>query len=97
LEVKIVPLEENTIEAQVDGLDYGIAEIVHDELLKNNKVVFAGVAPPHPLVKRIIIRVKTNGADPVESLTNAIKDATEKVNLLKEQVQKLKATAKAEH
>ena len=60
--------------------DYSIADIVHKELLNVKKVKFAGVAPPHPLIKTLTMQVHTDGGDSNKLLKEAVERAQEKMS-----------------
>ena len=56
----------------MDGEDYSVADIVHKELLNVKHVKFAGVAPPHPLIKTLTLQIHTDGADANKVLRDAL-------------------------
>ena len=64
---------------QIDKEDYSVADIIHKELLNVKHVKFAGVPPPHPLIKTLTIRVHTDGNKPTKSLIDAVKLSQEKI------------------
>ncbi len=80
--MKINSVGSNAIQVQIDGEDYSIADIVHKELLGVKHVKFAGVAPPHPLIKTLTLQVHTDGADPTKLLSEAVKLAQERLSNL---------------
>ncbi len=82
LKLKINSLGNNAIQVQIDGEDYSVADIVHEELLGEKHVKFAGVAPPHPLIKTLVIQVHTDGADANKALKEAVRMSQEKVSEL---------------
>jgi DNA-directed RNA polymerase subunit L len=73
--MKINSLGNDAIQIQIDGEDYSVADIVHKELLGVKHVKFAGVAPPHPLIKTLTIQVHTDGGDANELLKQAVTNA----------------------
>jgi len=80
--MKINSLGNDAIQVQIDGEDYSVADIVHKELLSVKHVKFAGVAPPHPLIKTLSIQVHTDGsagADANELLKEAVTNALERM------------------
>lgn len=84
MNLKIETLADNAISVQVDKEDYSIADIIHRELLNVKHVKFAGVPPPHPLIKTLTIQVHTEGTKPTKSLLDAVELSQEKVaDLLK--------------
>lgn len=65
---------------QIDREDYSIADIIHKELLNVKHVKFAGVPPPHPLIKTLTIRVHTDGYKPTKALLDAAELSQEKIS-----------------
>lgn len=85
--MKINSIGSDAIQVQIDGEDYSIADIVHKELLNVRHVKFAGVAPPHPLIKTLSIQVHTDGsagAEANELLKEAVSQAQAKMNEIME-------------
>lgn len=79
LNLKIDSVADNAVQIQIDKEDYSIADIVHKELLTVKHVKFAGVPPPHPLIKTLTIQIHTDGAKPTKSLEEAIEVSQTKV------------------
>ena len=71
LNLKVVSIADNAVQIQIDKEDYSIADIVHRELLNVKHVKFAGVPPPHPLLKTLTIQVHTDGASPMKLINEA--------------------------
>src|SRR5579863_4087946 len=86
--MKINSLGNEAIQIQIDGEDYSVADIVHKELLGVKHVKFAGVAPPHPLIKTLTIQVHTDGGNANELLKQAVSNASEKTQEILEAVKK---------
>jgi len=83
--LKVVSTAENAVQIQIDKEDYSIADIVHRELLNVKHVKFAGVPPPHPLLKTLTVQVHTDGASPMKVVDEALDLAKDRVaELLKE-------------
>ncbi|MGI0079427.1 MAG: RpoL/Rpb11 RNA polymerase subunit family protein [Nitrososphaerales archaeon] len=82
MKLKINSLGNSAIQVQIDEEDYSLADIVHEELLSEKHVKFAGVAPPHPLIKTLVIQVHTDGADANKALKEAVRISQEKVSEL---------------
>jgi DNA-directed RNA polymerase subunit L len=83
--VKVVSIADNAVQIQIDKEDYSIADIVHRELLNVKHVKFAGVPPPHPLIKTLTVQVHTDGASPMKLVNEALDLAKDQVaELLKE-------------
>jgi len=85
LNVKVVSIADNALQIQIDKEDYSVADIVHKELLNVKHVKFAGVPPPHPLLKTLTVQVHTDGTAPMKLVNEALDLAKERVaELLKE-------------
>jgi DNA-directed RNA polymerase subunit L len=84
MNLKLSTVADNAAQVQIDKEDYSIADIVHKELLGLKHVKFAGVPPPHPLLKTLTIQVHTDGTKPSKALVEAVEIAQERVaDLLK--------------
>ena len=79
MKLEINPIASGAIEVKIDGGDYSIADIVHMELLELKHVKFAGVAPPHPLIKTVTLQIHTDGADSIKTLAEALESSQTKV------------------
>jgi DNA-directed RNA polymerase subunit L len=84
LQLKIIPLSKESVQVQIDGEDYSVCDIIHKELLGLKHVKFAGVAPPHPLIKTMTIQFHTDGADSNKILSEAIENAQKRMTELLE-------------
>src|SRR2546428_14148263 len=82
MNLKLIPMSESVIQVQIEGVDYSISDIVHKELLSVKHVKFAGIAPPHPLLKILTIQVHTEGISPRTAVSEAAKTSTDKVEEL---------------
>ena len=82
---------------QVDGEDYSVADIIHKELLNVKHVKFAGVAPPHPLIKTLTLQIHTDGADGNKVLKEALAASQAKLaEILAEAKQRFPSPTKAD-
>ena len=70
------------------GEDYSLAEIVHHELLDEKSVTFAGVLPPHPLIKKLVVKVRAQRIKPEKPLLASLERAQVKSRELLEAVTK---------
>ncbi len=89
---KINSIDSDAIQVQIDGEDYSVADIVHKELLSVKHVKFAGVAPPHPLIKTLSIQLHTDGsagADANELLKEAVTNAMERMDEIMDATKKV--------
>lgn len=80
--LRVESLADNAISVEIDKEDYSVADIVHRELLDVKHVKFAGVPPPHPLIKTLTIQVHTDGSKPTKALLEAIEASQERISEL---------------
>ena len=73
---------------EIAGEDYSLAEIVHRELLEEKNVTFAGVLPPHPLIKKLFLRVRAQRIKPEKAFVNSVQRAVDTTGELYESVEK---------
>lgn len=73
---------DKTLEMQIEGEDIALADIIHHELLKDSRVVFAGAISTHPLLKKILFRVETKETKPVNAIIDSCNKAAENVTEL---------------
>ena len=66
---------EKAFTVEIVGEDYSLAEIVHHELLDEKSVTFAGVLPPHPLIKKLVLKVKAQRIKPEKAFSNSVERA----------------------
>lgn len=85
--MKINSIGNSAIQVQIDGEDYSVADIVHKELLNVKHVKFAGVAPPHPLIKTLTLQIHTDGADENGLLKDAVTNAKRRLQEILEAAQ----------
>lgn len=77
MQVQIVNEDENGLTVEITGEDYSLAEIVHHELLEEKSVTFAGVLPPHPLIKKLVLKVRAQRVKPEKAFVNSVQRAIE--------------------
>lgn len=75
-------ISESAITMLIEKEDYCIADVIHRELLNVKHVKFAGVPPPHPLIKTLTIQVHTDGVKPTKAVLEAIDLCQQKVSEL---------------
>ena len=80
--------EEKGLTVEITGEDYSLAEIVHHELLEEKSVTFAGVLPPHPLIKKLVLKVRAQRVKPDKAFVNSAQRAAETTHELHTSVQK---------
>jgi DNA-directed RNA polymerase subunit L len=78
MELKVKAIGEDTVELEVRDEDLSVVEIIHQELLEDRRATFSGVTQPHPLYRHFILRLQTEGADPLTVLKDRVKGAVEK-------------------
>ena len=86
MQVVISRGDEREFVVEVTGEDYSLAEIVHHELLDEKNVTFAGVLPPHPLIKKLVLRVRAQRMKPEKVLLTSLEKAATNVHSLQEAV-----------
>ncbi len=80
--------DEKGLTVEITGEDYSLAEIVHHELLEEKSVTFAGVLPPHPLIKKLVLKVRAQRIKPEKAFVNSAQRAAETTRELYVSVQK---------
>lgn len=82
LNLKINSVSDGALQVVIDKEDYSIADIVHKELMNVKHVKFAGVPPPHPLIKTLTIEVSTDTNKPTKALEEALELSKQTVSEL---------------
>lgn len=88
MQIQITHDDERSLMVEVSGEDYSLAEIVHHELLGEKNVTFAGVLPPHPLIKKLVLKLRAQRIKPEKALLNGVEKAEGNVHELLESVTK---------
>lgn len=88
MQVQVSHEDEKAFTVEVSGEDYSLAEIIHHELLNEKNVTFAGVLPPHPLIKRIVLKVRAQRIKPEKAFVSSLESAGNAVHELLEAVNK---------
>ena len=88
LQVRAISDDEKGLTVEVTGEDYSLAEIVHHELLEEKSVTFAGVLPPHPLIKKLVLKVRAQRVKPAKAFSNSVERAMETSRELLDGVEK---------
>jgi DNA-directed RNA polymerase subunit L len=73
---------------EIAGEDYSLAEIVHHELLDEKSVTFAGVVPPHPLIKKLVLKVRAQRVKPEKAFVSSVERAADTTHELLESITK---------
>jgi DNA-directed RNA polymerase subunit L len=88
LQVLATNEDEKGLTVEITGEDYSLAEIVHHELLEDKSVTFAGVLPPHPLIKKLVLKVRAQRIKPEKAFANSVERAMETTKELYDDVKK---------
>ena len=86
MQVQVSREGEREFTVEVTGED---AEIIHHELLDEKNVTFAGVLPPHPLIKTLVIKIRAQRIKPERAFIAGLEKAQANAHEL------LEATTKA--
>ena len=88
MQVQTTSDNEKGLTVEIVGEDYSLAEIVHHELLEEKSVTFAGVLPPHPLIKKLVLKVRAQRVKPEKAFVNSVQRAIETTQQLYESVER---------
>ncbi len=88
MQVQTTSEDEKGLTVEISGEDYSLAEIVHHELLEEKSVTFAGVLPPHPLIKKLVLKVRAQRIKPEKAFANSVERAMETTKELHDGVKK---------
>ena len=88
MQVQTINEGEKGLTVEIMGEDYSLAEIVHHELLEEKSVTFAGVLPPHPLIKKLVLKVRAQRVKPEKAFVISLQRAIDTAQELRESVQK---------
>ncbi len=86
MQIQVSHEDEKAFTVEVVGEDYSLAEIVHHELLDEKSVTFAGVLPPHPLIKKLVLKVKAQRIKPEKAFSNSVERASSTTRELLESI-----------
>ena len=88
MQVQTTSEDEKGLTVEIMGEDYALADIVHHELLEEKSVTFAGVIPPHPLIKKLVLKVRSQRIKPEKAFRNSVDRAAETTRELLESTKK---------
>ena len=88
MQIQTTTEDEKGLTMEITGEDYSLAEIVHHELLEEKSVTFAGVLPPHPLIKKLVLKVRAQRMKPEKAFSNSVERAIQTTQELLTGVQK---------
>jgi len=75
LQVQVSRQGEREFTVEVTGEDFSLADIIHHELLDEKNVTFAGVLPPHPLIKKLVIKIRAQRVKPEKAFIGGLEKA----------------------
>jgi DNA-directed RNA polymerase subunit L len=75
MQVHVIREGEREFTVEVTGEDYALGEIIHHELLDEKNVTFAGVLPPHPLIKKLVIKIRAQRVKPDRAFIGGLEKA----------------------
>jgi DNA-directed RNA polymerase subunit L len=88
MQVEVSHEGEREFTVEVTGEDSSLAEIIHHELLDEKNVTFAGVLPPHPLIKKLVIKIRAQRIKPERAFIGSVERAQANVHELLEATNK---------
>lgn len=88
MQIQTTSEDEKGLTVEITGEDYSLAEIVHHELLEEKSVTFAGVLPPHPLIKKLVLKVRSQRIKPEKAFANSVQRALDTTQELFDSVKK---------
>jgi DNA-directed RNA polymerase subunit L len=88
MQVQTTSDDEKGLTVEITGEDYALADIIHHELLDEKSVTFAGVLPPHPLIKKLVLKVRSQRIKPEKAFLNSVERAAETTQELFESAKK---------
>jgi len=95
MELKLIEETKTSIKIQIEKVDFSIPDIIHQEILNDNNVVFAGVLPPHPILKQFIIKMEVKPKiQPIKTLTASGEKAWKQSESILKEVQQMKKEQK---
>lgn len=86
--LKVTSIKEREVSIDVEDEDIAVAQVVHKELLTNDNVVFAGVVPYHPLIKKSMIRLQTKKGNPIKVLIEGAEQAAATAKKISSEISK---------
>jgi|TARA_B100000315_G_scaffold10565_1_gene10152 DNA-directed RNA polymerase subunit L len=90
MELKLIEKTKASLKIQVENVDFSIPDIIHQEVLKDSKVVFAGVLPPHPILKQFIMKMEVKPKfKPTQILTASSEKAWKHAESILKETQKV--------
>jgi DNA-directed RNA polymerase subunit L len=88
MQIQVSREGEREFTVEVTGEDYALADIIHHELLEEKNVTFAGVLPPHPLLRKLVVKVRAQRIKPEKAFVASLERARASTHELLEAVNK---------
>ena len=82
MRVSVVSRKKGYVDLHLEDENVAVAELINHELLSDTKVTFAGAVTKHPLVKKVVISIRTKSVDPLEVLAASTKRGISNVESL---------------
>jgi DNA-directed RNA polymerase subunit L len=83
MDLKVTEESSTKLELRIEKEDFSIPDIIHQEMLKDPKAVFAGVHQIHPILKQYTLKIESKKpAKPRDIIITASTNAVEIVALL---------------
>jgi len=88
MDATVVDFDDNRVDLIVKEEDISVMHILQHELLKNNKIEFAGVVIRHDLMKECEMRILTKTGNPLDALIESTNIAHEYIENLAQLIKK---------
>lgn len=88
MELKIIEKTGTKISFHIEQEDFSIPNILHQELVKDSRLKFAGIIQKHPILKRYLLTIESKELDPIEVMVDCCKQAIKNVELIEKEINK---------
>lgn len=88
MELKIIENTGTRISFHIEKEDFSIPNILHQELVKDPRLKFAGVIQKHPILKKYLLTIESKELDPIEVMIDCCKQAIKNVELMEKEINK---------
>ncbi len=89
VDISIVSKNKSSLELEISDQDQALIAIVHHELIASKNVQFAAFKAPHPLLKKILLKIDTKVSDPFTELSSSCKTASTEIKKLSVEASKI--------
>ena len=73
MEIDVIKSERDYLEIVIKGEEYGLANMLKELLLEDDKVEFAAFRMDHPQIDNPVLMVRTSEGSPLSALKGAVK------------------------